>query len=602
MPADKALAHAKPSTKRLKSTAALEAKVAALRQQLSALIATSQPPQAKRRPRRRRSTHPGTMIELPKSTLAEKFPHAHELQTIHPTAFNPPEVRGSVKQAHFRQKESPSASPRFNSLGDIPPGNDEDVFFGGLLDLARIHWLTGRWEDLADIDLLQIESHPERARLALFGAVGWLSKKDTARAKTYMQVAVRYGCPAHLISRVLLTGAHASLAATYSLAGRDRLSLKHINSLQQISPLSRHGGLESLPRQRPEDPASANAAGPDCMLSPRLRALATSSVAALNPTEAVAQALRSQDLTARERFVFLREVATQFLTAGKKMVASGFLEEASHLSDGCPESYRFALVKDLLGMGLREEAFQMALRGLGTQTAFTAEEKLKLGEARDTLREKIYNAKGHGHEVLLSFLRAKAEALNCAKAGKPPVLIEIGTTRESGSGQGSTRRLMEFCRKNGFHFITVDMDSVNAQTAGQMFRDNGVAFEAIHAKGEDYLAAYEGDLDCVFLDAYDFDHGKHTELRQSRYEKFLGARISNTDCHKMHLDCAQAIVKTMQPWTLVCMDDTWLDAGRWTAKGTLSMPYFLENGLGLLDVRNKSALLGGPDWFQTDNR
>ena len=157
---------------------------------------------------------------------------------------------------------------------------------------------------------------------------------------------------------------------------------------------------------------------------------------------------------------------------------------------------------------------------------------------------------------------------------------------------------MTFCHNHGFHFITVDMDSVNTQTAAQMFRENGVPFEAVHARGEDYLAAYEGDMDCVFLDAYDFDHGKHTELRQSRYEKFLGARISDADCHKMHLECAQAIVKKMQPWTLVCMDDTWLDSGRWAAKGTLSMPYFLENNLQLLDVRNKSALLGGTAWFQ----
>jgi predicted O-methyltransferase YrrM len=348
--------------------------------------------------------------------------------------------------------------------------------------------------------------------------------------------------------------------------------------------------------------APAQPANVDCTPSRDIRSRATAAVASKNPTEAVVRALRSPRLTPRETFLFLREVAACFLSAGNKLVASGFLEEASHHLDALPEAYRRVAVKDLLTMGLSEEAFEVALRGIGTHTAFTVEERKKLGAARDSLREKIYNAKGHGQEVLLTFLASKAEALRRANGTKPPVLIEIGTTRESASGQGSTRRFMEFCRKNGFHFITVDMDSANVQMADQMFRQNDVLFEAVHAKGEDYLADYEGGLDCVFLDAYDFDHGKHSELRQSRYEKFLGTRINDADCHKMHLDCARTIVKKLHPWTLVCMDDTWLDAGQWTAKGTLSMPYFLENGLRLLDVRNRSALLGGPAWLQSTTR
>ena len=284
------------------------------------------------------------------------------------------------------------------------------------------------------------------------------------------------------------------------------------------------------------------------------------------------------------------------------MVASGFIEESSHLLDGLPESYRTSAVKDLLDMGLREEAFVLALRGIGTQTFFSHEENQKLKEARDALREQILNHKGHGHEVLLAFLSKHADRLREAKGDTPPTLIEIGTTRESAAGQGSTRRLMEFCLKHRFRFITVDMDSNNTQMAAEMFRESEVTFEAVHAKGEYFLESYEGDVDCIFLDAYDFDHGKHTELRQSRYEKFLGARISDVDCHKMHLDCATAIVKKLQPWTVVCLDDTWLEHGKWIAKGTLAMPYFLRQGLQLLDVRNRSALLGGNMWFQESTR
>lgn len=493
---------------------------------------------------------------------------------------------------------SSNSASAVKSLAPEMRGATEDDFFGGQLNSARINWLLGRWSELAEIDLQQIENEPDRACLALFGAIGWLNRKDTPRAKAYLQTAIRYGCPHTVASRMLVAGAHASMAAAYDFAGRDRLSLKHRDVLQQIVPLNRFGSFGASGRPELGKSQTGSSGVIDYSLSPRLSASAAAAVSSANPSEAVAQALRLAGLTKRDRFFFLREVAAQFLKAGNKMVASGFLEEASHLLDALPEAYRSYLIKDLLKMGLHDQAFEVALCGIGLQGDFAPEEKQKLSEARDVLREKILNAKGHGHEVLLAFLSAKAKKLLQAKGNRPPTLIEIGTTRESAAGQGSTRRLMDFCRKHNFHFITVDMDSANTQMAAQMFRENEVSFEAVQAKGEDYLASYEGDMDCIFLDAYDFDHGKHTELRQSRYEKFLGTRIIEADCHKMHLDCASAIVKKLQPWTIVCLDDTWLEAGRWVTKGTTAMPYLLEQGLQLLDVRNRSALLGGNMWFQ----
>jgi hypothetical protein len=344
--------------------------------------------------------------------------------------------------------------------------------------------------------------------------------------------------------------------------------------------------------------AQADPAADSSPLSPELCEAAFLVASSANPTEAVATTLGVQGITPWNRFLFLREVAKLFFAARNRMVALGFIEEASRSLDGLPESCRAVLVRDLLAMGGAEEAFEMALRGIGGEAAYSPEERQLLQTARDALQQRIYDDKGHGHEVLLSFLSANAGAIREAKGGGPPVLIEIGTTRESASGQGSTRRLMEFCRKEGFHFITVDMDSANAEMAALMFRENGVPFEAVHSKGEDFLAAMEGSIDCVFLDAYDFDHGRHSELRQSRYEKFLGARISDADCHRMHLDCAKAVAARMMPWTVVCMDDTWLEDGRWVAKGALAMPFLLNEGLGFLDVRNRSALLGGPQWFR----
>jgi hypothetical protein len=116
-------------------------------------------------------------------------------------------------------------------------------------------------------------------------------------------------------------------------------------------------------------------------------------------------------------------------------------------------------------------------------------------------------------------------------------------------------------------------------------------FQALTAKGEDYLRDFKGQFDFVFLDAYDFDHGNHSELRQSRYKKFLGAPIDEAACHQMHLDCAQSVFEKLAPHGVVCIDDTWLENGHWVAKGTLAMPYLLENGFILLEARNRAALL-----------
>lgn len=170
-------------------------------------------------------------------------------------------------------------------------------------------------------------------------------------------------------------------------------------------------------------------------------------------------------------------------------------------------------------------------------------------------------------------------------------MVEVGTTRESVPGQGSTRRLAVFCEEQGIAFVTVDMDPHNSRMAQRMLDSLDTGFRAITMKGEDYLRQRQDAVDFVFLDAYDFDHGQHSELRQSRYMKFLGSRIDEQACHQMHLDCAQSVVRLLSPIGVVCIDDTWIENGAWTAKGALAMPYLLENGFELIDARNRAALL-----------
>ncbi len=207
------------------------------------------------------------------------------------------------------------------------------------------------------------------------------------------------------------------------------------------------------------------------------------------------------------------------------------------------------------------------------------------------LRNLEKTQQSHGHGILIRCLDERLGAKSDDLADDE-FLIEVGSTREDVPGQGSTRVIAEFCKRRGIHFVTVDMDPRNTKSAQVLFKKLGVDFEAVNQKGEDFLREHPGPFDYVFLDAYDFDHGKHSELRQSRYEKFLGHRIDDADCHRMHLECAESIASKLRLTGLVCIDDTWQDEnGHWTAKGTLAMPYLLENGFRVIEASNRAALL-----------
>lgn len=195
----------------------------------------------------------------------------------------------------------------------------------------------------------------------------------------------------------------------------------------------------------------------------------------------------------------------------------------------------------------------------------------------------------HGHDVLLDYLKANTKCFFKSESRKP-IIIEIGTTREFVSGQGSTLEIAKFCFENDFDFITVDMDEHNSRVANAGFKKYGYPFEAITMKGEDFLSEYTNQIDVLFLDAYDFDHGNHSELRQERYQKFLGSRIDEELCHKMHLECVENVLNKMEPHGIICIDDTWIENGSWTAKGTTAVPYLMANGFDLIEGRNRAAL------------
>ncbi len=473
---------------------------------------------------------------------------------------------------------------------------DQDGFFSGLLDRFRIQWLMGDWESLSKLDLEQISSHPDRAKLALFGSVGLIQTGRTFDALKYLEFAKSQGCSSKLIKTILLSGIHTSMYSANLLNGHENKAVRHKSELDRFGlPNSMPKSLHLLNREQSCAFPALRQSLPE--ISPRIKGLAEQVANDPNPSEKSTQLLKAEEFSAREKFLFLCQLSKEFQKRGNKMVAASYLEEASHvLPPNQSADHLWFIVKRLLELGMLDDAFAKRLMIPETHHVLNSEETMSLQKAGKNLLEKIYDFKGHGHELLISISQKYAGRLRSECAGRKPVLIEIGTTRESVSGQGSTRRLAELCHREKFHFITVDMDRACTEMAREMFIENGFSFEAIHSKGEDFLASYSGPIDGIFLDAYDFDHGMHTELRQSRYEKFLGSRISETDCHQMHLDCTLEIIKKANPWTLVCLDDTWLHLGRWTAKGTLAVPCLFENGYQLLDVRNKAVLMGAGYW------
>ena len=297
----------------------------------------------------------------------------------------------------------------------------------------------------------------------------------------------------------------------------------------------------------------------------------------------------------KKNFFFYLHLANHLSEAGDNITAMHYLLQAQICNKNLGATELSLVIKKLIALnnlGLAQSLVMSAALTAHNLLNLTTEEKQKISKAHKSLQRVTDKKEAHGQDLLLSSMPAYIARLQKKGIDKKPVLLEIGTTREDVPGQGSTKQFAEFCLKHGLHFITVDMDSQNTEGAMQMFAEIGAEhFEAIHMKGEDFLSSYQGELDFVFLDAYDFDHGNHSALRQSRYKKFLGSNISDEQCHHMHLVCAAHVVKNLSQNGLVCMDDTWLDDAAWTAKGTLAMPYFLSHDFELVDVRNRAALL-----------
>ena len=96
-----------------------------------------------------------------------------------------------------------------------------------LLERVRMQWQFGEWETLSEIDVLTVEQHPDRAKIALVVASAWLQLGDSIQARKFTQHAKEWGCDKKLIAQLLIAGVHNTLGRVASLNGDEVRAMTH---------------------------------------------------------------------------------------------------------------------------------------------------------------------------------------------------------------------------------------------------------------------------------------------------------------------------------------------------------------------------------------
>ncbi len=482
-----------------------------------------------------------------------------------------------------------------------PAGVDEAVA------QAVRHRVEEDWHSLVRLggEPLAARSAAQRRALAPLVAGAHLQLAELEAARVAGKQALASGATRAELARALLPAVELSLARALAALGEPARAEAHLlNAAPQSAEADMSGWIEArmgrLAVETKKALAAQAAAGKGAAApwqAPAwLVALADDCFAAPDVHDhtdrVLSDVLRVQDDLLQFRLL----MSDRFKAAKDHATALHFLADAPALVSAAAPALTAEVVRRFAALGRVDTALDVALgQWLGSTAMPPLDAQLarQLGTQHRRERDQQQTQAQHGHHLLLGWMAAHADELRARSAARetPLALIEIGSTREAIRGQGSTRQLAEFCLAHGLHFVTVDMDPHNSRMARETFASMAAPFEAVTMKGEDYLRERAGPIDLVFLDAYDFDHGKHSALRQSRYEKYLGSPIDDRQCHLMHLDCAQTLVSKLAPDGVICFDDTWLEEGEWVAKGKLAMPYLLENGFALLGARNHAALL-----------
>jgi len=95
----------------------------------------------------------------------------------------------------------------------------------------------------------------------------------------------------------------------------------------------------------------------------------------------------------------------------------------------------------------------------------------------------------------------------------------------------------------------------------------------------------------LYLDANDFWHRSHSEIRETVYRTTYGAEINDAACHQRHLEAVRFGSRHLLSGGVLCIDETWLDSGQWAGKGALAVPWLLERGWAMVEAANRVVFM-----------
>ena len=106
---------------------------------------------------------------------------------------------------------------------------------GTLLSETRSGWATGIWDHLDSLTAPQVAEDGDRDKIALLIATAAMQTGATARAKEFLTLSLKWGCPQEAVNRLLVASMELSLARSYVAAGAlDTAKGMYLNSLEHI--------------------------------------------------------------------------------------------------------------------------------------------------------------------------------------------------------------------------------------------------------------------------------------------------------------------------------------------------------------------------------
>ncbi|UPM49175.1 hypothetical protein MY494_07380 [Synechococcus sp. A10-1-5-1] len=195
----------------------------------------------------------------------------------------------------------------------------------------------------------------------------------------------------------------------------------------------------------------------------------------------------------------------------------------------------------------------------------------------------------HGHGIFIQVCREKLPKLLQVWSGERPWILEVGCSREIIEGQSSTGQLLALANDLDLPFAGIDLDKENIEALARDHRESNAIW--ITGKGEKVLQTWEKPVLACYLDAYDYWHTSHSEIRMNTYIENYGKPINDAECHRMHLEAGRHVSQHICTGGIIGIDDTWRNNGTWSGKGSLAVPWLTKKEWQITSETNKAVIM-----------